>query len=335
MKTPLTRLTVSSAGAAIVMLTLFCSERPAVAAEAVWTGASGTDTNWSTGGNWSGGSGTGGVPDGDDDVLFGNVGVSTTFGVISNVVDSTSGNFGGYIGTLQFTNTINNASQNMLIAPGVTLNVTNNTGPFGSVLFAGTATAGGAASIVGSVTGPGGTLNVNNTNGTISLTQSGGSSALATINLTNLDTFTANVKNIAIGDFFFGVGSAAAQGSLMLGRTNVINTSWVGNYSTPYTVNVTNAIQLGEGSASTLGGINAFFLGLTNAIFTDSIGIGGHQSRRFGHHALYDGVRSGFHQQFSQRLFPGHQWPHEPHQSLGSCRYGGRGRLQRAMFWQS
>src|SRR5579871_5250236 len=96
-KTPLCRLAVSCAGAAIVMLTLLCSETPAAAAPTVWTGASGTDTNWSNGANWSGGTGTGGVPSGGDDVLFGNAGVTTTFGAISNVVDSTSGNFSGYI----------------------------------------------------------------------------------------------------------------------------------------------------------------------------------------------------------------------------------------------
>jgi len=274
-KTPLCRLAVSGAGAAILTLTLLCPEKPALAAPTVWTGASGTDTNWSNGANWLGGSGTGGVPDGDDDVLLGNIGAATTFGAISNVVDGTSGNFGGYIGTLQFTNGINGSSENMLIAPGVTLNVTNNTGPFGSVLFVGAPSTVSAGSIVGSITGPGAALNVNNPSGTISLTQPGGNSSVATLNLTNLDTFTANVKNIAIGDFFFGVSTIAAQGSLMLGRTNVINTSWVGNYSTPYTVNVTNAIQLGEGSSSTLGGINAFLLGLTNAIFTDSIGVAG------------------------------------------------------------
>jgi pectin methylesterase-like acyl-CoA thioesterase len=93
--------------------------------------------------------------------------------------------------------------------------------------------------------------------------------------MTNLDVFDANINKLGIGDYFVGIGSIAAQGSLFLAKTNNLTTAWVGNYATPYSVTMTNAIQLGEGSSSTLGGINALFLGLTNAIFTDSIGVGG------------------------------------------------------------
>jgi pectin methylesterase-like acyl-CoA thioesterase len=249
------------------------------AGAAFWTGASGTDTNWSNGGNWSGGGGTAGVPASTDDVVFGNIGTATSITGISNVVDNTSGNFSGTISSLSYTNNTAGSYQNTLIAPGVTLTITNNTGPFGSALFVGTPTAGAAAaSIFASISGSGATLNINNTNAIIDLTQSGGSSALATLLMTNLDNFSANINKIAIGDYFFGVGTVAAQGSLFLARTNTITTAWVGNYSSPYSITMTNAIQLGEGSSSTLGGINAMFLGLTNAIFTDSIGVGGIKS---------------------------------------------------------
>ncbi|HXT13681.1 MAG TPA: pectinesterase family protein [Candidatus Angelobacter sp.] len=277
MKTLPVRLTSLGAGIACLALALFTAQISAGAV--IWTGASGTDTNWSDGGNWSGGTGTAGTPGGSDDVIFNMTGAGTTFGSISNVVDDTSGNFGGYVSSLSYTNNTGGSIQNTLIAPGVTLNLTNNTGPFGTALFVGTPTAAAAnAAIVASIIGPGATLNVNNTNANISITQSGGNSSLGTLNMTNLDTFNANVYKIGIGDYFLGIGSIAAQGSLMLAKTNLIMTSWVGNYSTPYSVTLTNAIQLGEGSSSTLGGINAMFLGLTNAIFTDSIGVGGIKS---------------------------------------------------------
>src|SRR5262249_18962381 len=77
-----------------------------------------------------------------------------------------------------------------------------------------------------------------------------------------------------------GIGSIAAQGSLTLARTNTIVTSWVGSHGDPYATSAqpTNAIHLGVGSSATLGGINAMFLGQTNAIFTDSITVGGVKS---------------------------------------------------------
>ncbi|HEY1718362.1 MAG TPA: pectinesterase family protein [Verrucomicrobiae bacterium] len=265
----------------VVLAGLLMMSFASQAGTAFWTGASGTDTNWSNGANWSGGTGTAGVPASTDNVVFGNAGNATAITEISNVVDNTGGNFLGTISSLAYTNSVANSYQNTLIASGVTLNITNNTGPFGSALFAGTPAAGAAAaSIFASISGSGATLNVNNTNACISISQSGANTALATLNMTNLDDFVANVRQIAIGDYLFGVGTAAAQGSLILARTNVIATSWVGNFSSPYSsTQMTNAIDLGIGSSSTLGsGLNSLFLGLTNAIFTDSINVGGVKS---------------------------------------------------------
>jgi pectin methylesterase-like acyl-CoA thioesterase len=254
----------------------------AQAGTAYWSAGSTSTTNWSDGGNWTGGTGTAGVPGSTDNVIFGNAGTNSSGAtssstVFDNVVDSTNGYFAGTISSLAYTNNGSVSYHNTLIAPNVTLNITNNTGPFGSALFVGTPTAAAAnASIYATISGPGATLNVNNTNAVISITQSGGSGALGTLNMTNLDNFVANINNIAIGDYFFGIGTVAAQGSLILAKTNTITTAWVGNYSSPYSVTMTNAIQLGEGSGSTLGsGLNTLYLGLTNGIFTDSIGVGG------------------------------------------------------------
>jgi len=264
--------------AGLALLFQFALVPLAPAAITVWTAGSTSSTNWSDGANWAGGTGTAGVPASTDDVVFGAVGAAPSAASISNVVDSTSGNFGGTISSLSYTNNVVGTYQNTLIAPGVTLTITNNTGPFGTALFVGTPNAQGSnTAVFASISGPGAVLNINNTNANISITRSGGSSALATLLMTNLDTFTANVNVVAIGDFLFGVGTVAAQGSLYLAKTNTIITTWVGSHASPYstTAQPTNAIQLGVGSSSTLGGINALFLGLTNAIFADSIGVGG------------------------------------------------------------
>jgi len=264
-----------------VLIGLLTFSPRAQAGTAYWSAGS-TTTNWSDGGNWTGGTGTAGVPGSTDNVIFGNAGtnssgVTSSSTVFGNVVDSTSGNFAGTIYSLAYTNNGTSSYQNTLIAPNVTLNITNNTGPFGSALFVGTPTAGAvAASVYATISGPGATLNINNTNAVISISQSGASTALGTLNMTNLDNFVASINKIAIGDYFFGIGTTYAQGSLFLAKTNTITTAWVGNYSSPYSVTMTNAIQLGEGSSQTLGGgLNAMFLGLTNGFFTDSIGVGG------------------------------------------------------------
>src|SRR4029077_3737332 len=102
---------------------------------ATWTSV--TDTNWSAGANWTGGTGTAGVPASTDNVVFGNTGNATTITAISNVVDSTGGNFGGTISSLQYTNSFNGSYQNTRIASGVTLNITNNTAPFNSAIYVG------------------------------------------------------------------------------------------------------------------------------------------------------------------------------------------------------
>jgi hypothetical protein len=86
------------------------------AATIVWSGASGTDTNWSTGANWSGAV----APGGSDDVKFYDAGTNLTTGLPNSLVDAA---FGGYVGSLQFGQT--NGLHTVFIPAGQTLNVTN------------------------------------------------------------------------------------------------------------------------------------------------------------------------------------------------------------------
>src|ERR1700744_4084320 len=65
------------------------------AATIVWSGASGTDTNWSNGNNWSGNV----APGGGDDAKFYGAGTNAVAGVPTSQVDAS---FPGYLGSLQF-----------------------------------------------------------------------------------------------------------------------------------------------------------------------------------------------------------------------------------------
>lgn len=236
----------------------------------MWVGASATDTNWSDALNWAG---TGAAPTNVDNVYFGSVGSVVGSLAVSNVVDATFASHGGTISSLSYTNITANSFQNTLIAPGVTLNITNNTGPFNSALFLGSAIGTVSASMFGSISGAGATLNINNTNANIVVDQVSGSTTLGTLLMTNLDTFIGSINRIAIGNIELGL-NGTGQGALYLAKTNFITTSWVGNYSSPYTVAISNAIHLDVGSPGTLGA-SFMYLGLTNGIFTDSIGVSG------------------------------------------------------------
>ena len=61
----------------------------APAAQVVWTGA--VDTNWSNGGHWTGGTGTGGKKGGTDNTVFGVTGEAPTAGAISTYLDRNRG----------------------------------------------------------------------------------------------------------------------------------------------------------------------------------------------------------------------------------------------------
>jgi hypothetical protein len=64
------------------------------AATIVWSGGSGTDTNWSNGNNWNGAA----APGGGDDVKFFDAGSNLTQGLPNSLVDAS---FAGYVGSLQ------------------------------------------------------------------------------------------------------------------------------------------------------------------------------------------------------------------------------------------
>ena len=215
-----------------------------LAAPIVWSGANvATDTNWSDNLNWVGNV----APGSGDDVKFYDTGAAGTVGVIDNIVD---GSFGGTVASLQYANT--NGFHTTSIPVGVTLNVTGANG-----ITSGTLQDSGSTLIVNASVAGAGTLNVNNILAPIIINQgraaNGNGTQRGILDMSGLSTFTANISLIAVGDAMAG-GSANAQnatGTLKLGQTNVITTSFVGTAVTNgVTATPTNSIEIGANNGN-------------------------------------------------------------------------------------
>ncbi len=246
----------------------------AQAGTVVWNGASGTDTNWSNGTNWAGSV----FPAAADDVKFFDAGAVATVSNINNVVD---GAFSGTIGSLQYGNT--NNFHTTLISTGQTLNVTGTNGL--SVFMPAQDTAAGPAkSVFATITGPGATLNLGNTNANLVINQSHTNSpgGRATLDLSGLDTFTANLNRLGIGTVSLpnsrnpggGTGNQRCLGTLYLAKTNLIRLNYVVPLATYLAANATNALELSRNPGNNAGGVSYLYLGRSNAFYLDSLGVG-------------------------------------------------------------
>lgn len=257
------------------------------AGTAYWT-PGGTDSNWSDPGNWTGGTGTGGAPGFADSVVFGATGTSATAFYPSNYVDGVTGDFAGTIGSLQYTNAA--SFQNTVIAPGVTVLVTNQTSAIATVQAAGnifmvgnyvTGTSGGTT-----ISGSQASLIASNTAAQFIVSQPG---TAASLNMSNLDNLTAYVSKLGVGvppNYGWGVIPSAEGGVLTLAKTNYISTgfSMVPQISTSYTNwagyvyvsghEIEEAIEVGNGADNSIGAASSILLGMSNGFYIDSIGVG-------------------------------------------------------------
>ncbi|MEY4387461.1 MAG: hypothetical protein RLY20_2744 [Verrucomicrobiota bacterium] len=236
------------------------------AATVSWTGASGTDTNWSNAANW-----TGGTPAGND-IKFYIAGAASATNTVNTVVDTSL-----TINSLQFANTNfiippTNA-HTLSISAGQALNITGSAG-----VTVGTLTdAGNTNYIYNSIVGSG-ALFVSNTAAIILVDQGKSASAnatqRATLDMAGLDTFSASVSRISVGTTIDGGANNVqnATGTLLLGRTNTITAAFAGTYTTAG-IPLTNSIQVGLNNGNN-GGPNFLFLGHVNTINCDSIGVG-------------------------------------------------------------
>ncbi len=265
MNNTLKRFALSRVKVPIVLLTAVVATA-AQAGTIIWSGASGTDTNWSNPANWVGSV----APGSADDVKFFDLGSNGTPGLANNLDDSS---FSGTIGSLQYGNT--NGFHTTVIPNGTTLNITGGNG-----LTVGTLQDNGSAEIVtATVTGAGGALNLNNANAVIVVDQgraaNGNATQRATLDMSGLSTFTGNVSAIAVGSVIFGGANNIqnATGTLKLAQTNVITTFLPGSATNSTTSTPTNSIIIGNDNGNA-GGVDFLFLGQSNELFTDSIGVG-------------------------------------------------------------
>lgn len=261
-----------SAGLACgIVLALVCV---AQAGTVIWSGASGTDTNWSNGNNWAGSV----SPAASDDVKFFDAGAGATVSNIDNVVD---GAFSGTIGSLQYGNT--NNFHTTFIAAGQTLNLTGTNGLSVFMPVQDTA-AGPAKSVFATITGAGAALNLNNTNANLVINQSHTNSpgGRATLDLSGLDVFTGNLNRLGIGTVSLpntlnpggGAGNNRCLGTLFLAKTNVIRLNYAVPLATYLAANATNALEISRNPANNSGAVSYLYLGRSNAFYLDSLGVG-------------------------------------------------------------
>jgi pectin methylesterase-like acyl-CoA thioesterase len=238
----------------------------------IWSGANhATDTNWSDAANWVGGV----APGNADDVKFFNLGTASAIGVTNSIVDNS---FAGTIGSLQYGATNGFGFHTTFIPSGDTLWATNTNG-----VYVGTSADLGVAYTNYATIAGGGTLIVSNSSANISLNQGTATSAnfcQSILNLTNLSTFNATVNRIALGTTTAinpGGANQREAGSLYLAATNNITVLYSAPLNSYQTVgSTTNGIELQKNPGNNGGSTTptTLFLGISNVINVDSIGVG-------------------------------------------------------------
>ena len=217
-------------------------------AQSIWTNSTG---NWSVAANWK----PNAVPGATTSVLFtNNAGAASNPGTVDNIVDL---GFGGAIASLQYDNTVGTNGtayyHTTQIASGQTLTITNG-------LTVGTLNDAGANAVVNAtITGAGGALDLSGGNLVVNQASSTGGIHYGSLNLSNLDTFTANIGRLQIG---VANGVNRAEGILYLAKTNTISLSG----SAPQ-------LYMGFNNGNNDGSAEypILYLGQTNTFFVDSI----------------------------------------------------------------
>ncbi len=249
----------------LTLLTALAAASSSQAAVINWTGASGTDTNWSTAGNWSVG-----VPTGADDVKFFDAGTNGTPGLANNFADAA---FAGFIGSLQFGQT--NGLHTIAIAPGTSLNITN-----GHLVVGTPGDVAAIRNLTNTISGLTSTLNLSNTAASLIVQQgtaTGVNGSRGNLDLAGLGTFNANISRIGLGTTSLPNPNNANQreaGSLFLARTNLIVLSYTDTLANYQLAGRTNAIELSRNPGNNSAIMSLLFLGQTNAIYVDSMGFG-------------------------------------------------------------
>ena len=95
--------------------------------------------------------------------------------------------------------------------------------------------------------------------------------------MSGLDTFTATVNRIGLGTTTLpnpGGNNQRAQGILYLARTNFITVKYSDTLANYQASGKTNAIELSHNPGNNPGAVSYLYLGQSNVINVDSLGIG-------------------------------------------------------------
>lgn len=243
---------------------LFTSVPSLFAATIVWSGASGAGTNWSTGGNWIGGT----APTASDDVKFFDAGATTTILSTNSLVDVSQSVIG-----IQFGQTNNHHLVG--IAAGQTLTVNG-----GNFIVGSTADLGVAKNLTNGFAGIGGTLIYSNPVGVVAIQQGSAAAVTGTrgnLNLSGLDTFQVTALGIGLGSTaFVNPGNAVQReaGQLILARTNIINLTLTDTLQNYNLATRTNAIELSRNPGNNAAILSLLVLGQSNVFNVDSMAFG-------------------------------------------------------------
>ncbi|MDE3068484.1 MAG: hypothetical protein KGJ60_13185 [Verrucomicrobiota bacterium] len=268
----------------IAPLTIAIAAAPSARAQTTnaWTGASGTDLNWSTPGNWT----PAGPPGPNDDAIFLDQGATNDAVSINNIISADTTVESVWIAPTNGSTT-NTEAFNTLIQPGVTLTVTGTNALSGlgstevldpyenisspsspATYLVGTLdTIGVDTTVTNTITGPGGALILDNTSNILSVRQGHGSQGphIAVLDMSGLDTFSANLAGIQVG----GDGTTGYRrsvGALILAKTNTITLSGPATQ-----LFVSDAHGNNDGNST----LSFITLGTENNIFADTARIGG------------------------------------------------------------
>jgi autotransporter-associated beta strand protein len=270
--------------AVVVVMAVMALANPAPAANSTWSGASGTGLLWSTAGNWS----PSGSPGVNDTAQFFDNGATNAVGsaAIDNEVSANK--------TIQYLwLSQTNGIHNMQIDSGVTLTVAgtnyNGYGPIGSdpnnlaptngidTMFVGTRNPATATTGVTNTISGGGTLVLNNTNNELNVRQvfagSGNVLHQGVLNMSGLNTFTAKLGRIRVGD---GENAplSRAQGQLFLAITNNITLTGTNSADNAQLVVGNNDVN-NNGNSS----VSFMYLGQVNTLYLDMMLISGQKQQ--------------------------------------------------------
>ncbi|MDQ8206289.1 autotransporter-associated beta strand repeat-containing protein [Coraliomargarita sp. SDUM461003] len=210
-------------------------------AQVSWTGV--TDDNWSTTGNWSGGTPAG------EDVVFDNTD-KTDSTTANSIVDTDT-----TLSSLSFVNTGSGTSDWQVVEIGATETLTLDGSGIsgGNVLLVGNPATTSTNYTRAKITG-GGALAINAADDNILLTRVSSSTGVADLDLSGLSSFTANVANV-----FIAQGSRTTSSLILASTGDGINAI------------TASTLSVGDSNAGNPGGDSLLQLGTVNTLNVDDI----------------------------------------------------------------